>query len=185
VSRRFRGWTRDVAISLALLFVTMLTPGDAAMQSCQERPTYWDDVWSTHSALGCPTFSSTTDTTYQLYERGLMVWQKSPSPSQIYVLSRYADGNRWEVFDDPLVNAPAVTPDPGCIEFRRRGLAAESGFDTLWCEPWNWKLQLGNVTRDVQNGGFDQIQHFVRGLVLQLHDGPGIILYVDRTWEEF
>jgi len=158
----------------------------AAPTSCP-APVYWADVARAHPQLGCATFASSSDSTFQDFEQGLMVWRKDPSPSRIYVLSHYPDGNRWVSFvdhsPDPYVSA---NPDAGCPEYQRRahGIPA-SGFDTLWCEPWNWKLQLGQPTDEARAGGHNLIQEFQQGTVFSLASGPGVILYIDGTWETF
>jgi hypothetical protein len=158
----------------------------AAPTSCASA-VYWADVGNAHPRLGCATYASSTDTTFQEFEQGLMIWRKDPSPSRIYVLARYPQSNAWAAFvdhsPDPYVSA---NPDPGCPDYQRRakGMPA-SAFDTLWCEPWNWKLELGEPTVQTRTGGHNLIQEFQGGTVFSLADGPGVILYTDGTWETF
>jgi hypothetical protein len=164
-----------------------LSPGGSGAQPACRPAVYWAEIAASHPRLGCATYASSSDSTLQDFERGLMLWRKEPSPSRIYVLSRYAIDNQWLAYEDHSSDpAASEVPDPGCLEYRRRAAGEPaSGFDTLWCEPWNWKLQLGEPLAAARNGGHNLIQQFDNGSVLVPQGGPGLILYSDGTWETF
>jgi hypothetical protein len=141
-------------------------------------PTYFQDVWRSHPQIGCPTTALTSDFTYQAFEEGIMAWQKSPAPSTIYA---FFDNGRWERQPDP-----GGPPVPSCPEGEQtNGLGPLFGFGTLWCEPWNWKEQLGMPTDTEQDGKNNKIQNFENGTILTIGADEGFILYSDSRWEPF
>lgn len=156
---------------------TPLLPTNTPIPSCP-TPTFFQDIWKMHPQLGCPTNASTSDFTLQEFERGILAWQKSPSPSTIYAF--YHNG-RWERQTDP-----GGPPRPSCPEAEQtNGLGPISSFGTLWCEPWNWKEQLGTPTSGEYDGKNNQIQDFEKGTILTVGAAGGFILYSDSHWEPF
>jgi hypothetical protein len=108
--------------------------------SCADA-VYWKPVGAAHPRLGCATVASTTDSTYRQYERGWMIWRKSPSPSQVYVLTQSPRGNRWQAFQDYSTDPEvARTPGQGCPEYEHSGgkppvasLIPSGASRAIWC----------------------------------------------------
>ncbi len=153
-------------------------PSITPMPHCS-TPTYFEEVWVGHAQLGCPTISSTSDFTFQKFEKGLMIWRKSPIPSTIYAL--YFDSRRWEKQPDP-----GGFPVPSCAAAERTGgLGPIFGFGRLWCEPWSWKTLLGQPLEREQDGGNNQVQDFENGTAMTVGKAGRFILYSVSTWETY
>jgi hypothetical protein len=144
-------------------------------QSCVS-PTYFESVWRTHPQLGCPTNSLTSDFTFQYYQKGIMTWQKSPSPSTIYAF--FNDGG-WERQTNP--GGPETPP---CPEAQMIGRPIR-GFGTLWCNNQNWRERLGVPTSDENDGKNNQIQIFQNGTIFTVGAAGGFVLYSNSRWEKF
>jgi hypothetical protein len=153
------------------------TPTSTLAPVCPS-PHYFQDVWKIHPKLGCSINASTSDFTFQTYEKGIMAWQKSPAPPMVYAF--YNNGN-WERQTDP-----GGPPTPSCPAAEQtNGLGPIFGFGTLWCEPWNWKDGLGLPTDREIDAKNNQIQNFENGTILTIGEAGGFILYSDGQWERF
>jgi len=150
-------------------------PLPSPTQSCVS-PTYFESVWRTHPQLGCPTNSLTSDFTFQYYQKGIMTWQKSPSPSTIYAF--FNDGG-WERQTNP--GGPETPP---CPEAQMIGRPIR-GFGTLWCNNQNWRERLGVPTSDENDGKNNQIQIFQNGTIFTVGAAGGFVLYSNSRWEKF
>lgn len=155
--------------------VVIVTATSIPTPSCPV-PNFFENVWRSHSQLGCPTNSMTSDFTFQYYERGIMAWQKSPSPSTIYAF--FNDG-RWEQQTNP--GGPETPP---CREAQIIGRPIR-GFGTLWCNNQSWRERLGVPTSDENDGKNNQIQIFQNGTVFTVGTAGGFILYTNSRWERF
>jgi hypothetical protein len=121
----------------------------------------------------------TSDFTFQKFERGVLLWRKSPAPSIIYAF--YYNGGRWESIKDP-----GGPPAPSCPEAEQTdGLGPIFSFGTVWCDPWNWKDQLGQPLDKEQDGKNNPIQAFENGTALTAGGAGGFILYSNSSWEQF
>lgn len=191
VRRRSRPWALlAVLMAVAGVALTTLTvwrqSGTGAASSGESgdardcpTPTYFQGVWEAHPELGCPRVASSSDLTFQSFERGLLIWRKDPRPSSIYALD--SDARYWQVHPDP-----GGTPEPACPDAEQTsGLGPVFGFGTVWCEPWGWKAQLRRPLRKEQDSGNGRIQEFDRGLVFALMEAGGFLLHADGTWEPF
>jgi hypothetical protein len=153
------------------------TPSPAPTSACP-TPSYFQDVWEMHPQLGCPINALTSDFTFQTFEKGILAWQKSPTPSTVYA---FYDNGRWERQIDP-----GGPPHPSCPEAEQtNGLGPIFSFGTLWCEPWNWKEQLGMPKDREKDGKNNRIQNFENGTILTIGSASGFILYSDSHWEPF
>jgi hypothetical protein len=123
--------------------------------------------------IGCAQGSMTsTNTAYQTFEHGIMVYDQSSS--SIYVLT-LAD-NRFRRFPDTWVegvdpDTGGETPPPGLIEPRR-------GFGKVWRSNPDVRAALGWATGDEQ-GSTASIQMFDRGRAMFLPQSGHTILLGD------
>jgi hypothetical protein len=170
---------------VVLSVAASLLPLEHVESSGCAAPIYFSEIYASHPQLGCPTFASSSKSTIQEFAHGLMIWRQRPSPSRIYVLSHYSSWDGWTSYVDPTRDPEiAANADFGCPEYQQRSQHAHvTGFFTLWCEPWNWKLNLGDPLADERDGGPNSTQDFENGTVFWPQDAPKLILYTDGTWE--
>lgn len=128
-----------------------------------------------YPGLGCAVEAWEADFTFQRFERGLMVWRKAPSPSQIYVLY---EGGAWRGLVDP--KGP---PRPSCPEGEATGgLGPVLSFGLIWCAEEMERLGAplsGEIV--AEDSPVEQFQH---GLAFRL-DQLGYVLYEDDRWDSF
>ncbi|MEJ2750034.1 MAG: hypothetical protein P8183_19325, partial [Anaerolineae bacterium] len=141
-------------------------------------PTFFQTIWEQRPQLGCATPPLTADFTYQTFEGGLMIWQKSPLPGIIYALF---NNGTWDQLPDP-----GGTADPACPAAEQNGsLGPVFGFGTVWCSTPIWQTNLGNPAASEQTVGSNQIQSFENGQVFTLGAEGGFILHSNGRWERF
>ncbi len=139
-------------------------------------PQYYGDLSRSLPALGCATSATTSDFTYQPFQGGTLIWQKSPSPPTIFAL--FGSG-AWASQADP--GGPA---GPACPEAEQTGgLGPIFGFGTLWCQNASWRQQLGNPTGGEGAAGGQAVQHFEQGFILSVGDGRILVFYSSGAWQ--
>jgi len=139
-------------------------------------PTFFQTIWETRPQLGCPTAVLDSDFTFQLFDGGLMVWQKEPAPSSVYAL--FYDGV-WSKQPDP--GGPAAASCPAAEA--NGSLGPIFGFGALWCDNGIWQSKLGAPTASEQSGGNNQIQQFENGLIFTVGPAGAFVLHNNGQWE--
>lgn len=141
-------------------------------------PTFFQTVWELRPQLGCATIPLAADFTYQTFEGGLLIWQKSPLPGIIYAIF---NNGTWDQLPDP-----GGTAAPACPEAEQNGsLGPISSFGTVWCSTPIWQANLGNPTNSEQAGGSNQVQSFENGQIFTVDGAGGFVLYSNGRWEGF
>lgn len=144
------------------------------------NPQYFLNEWQLRQELGCPVDALTSDFTYQIFEGGILTWQKLPKPSTIRVF--FNDGT-WQSFVDPDPNS---SPQPYCSEAEQTGgLGPIYSFGILWCENDDLRARLGMPRDREQDGKSNNIQHFQSGTILTIGNAGRFILYSDGSWKPF
>jgi hypothetical protein len=142
----------------------------------------WSANPEVHALLGCPSYppqEQATPTALQRFERGWMLWARTPAtaPPQIYVL--FEDNQTLAAFPDTWAPDQAasggLTPPPGLYEPLR-------GFGKVWREGTGVRARerLGWATEE-ERGGQGAWQAFQRGRMVWTPDPRLVFVLAERT----
>lgn len=155
---------------------SLLTAVPLPITSCL-TPTFFQTIWELRPQLGCATTPLSADFTYQAFEGGLLIWQKTPPPGIIYAIF---NNGTWDQLPDP-----GGTAGPACAEAEQNGdLGPIFGFGTVWCSNLIWRDNLGRPTLNEQAAGSNQIQQFENGQIFTVGPAGSFILYSNGRYEQ-
>jgi len=170
----------ELLVSLAPPVATALPPSSPTPSPAPSptppcpREAVYQALPTNYPSLGCSTDTWQTDFTLQRFERGLMIWRKSPA--QIYIL--YEAGN-WRSEADP--QGP---PYPSCPEGdQTAGLGPIFSFGVIWCA--GERAQLGRpITKEIALED-SQVEQFEQGLAFGLGQYGYVLFEEDKQWTLF
>ena len=172
-SERCRPFGRKVCFESApsvtpTITLTPVTPQIPEMKCLPQA--CFASIWKNYAQLGCPIQCAKSNSGYQDFEKGMMIWREDVQ--MIYAV--FKNVGRWEKRPAQGWNTCLeVDPDFG----------PHLGFGEIWCE--YWKAQLGKPIAREKNIPSGLFEDFRDGLVIDLGVPGSFIFFADGTYRPF